>query len=127
MSGFIGILPFMEQQPMYDQIMAGGPANNPPPGSPTGWSGWAVWDNAPEGLRCPSDNYTGVPNPTNTYMFSVGDQIDNNRDRTDIRGVFAYSRGIGFHHITDGTSNTIAMSEHLRGNFAQGANQQAKH
>jgi len=126
----------MEQQPSYDQIMAGGPAGNPPPGGPEGWSsgpavatwssGYAAWNNAPEGLRCPSGNYTGTPNSTHNYMFSVGDQIDNNRDRTDIRGVFAYRRGINFSAILDGTSNTIAMSEHLRGAFGRGGNSQPK-
>ncbi len=122
LSGFIGILPFMEQQPMYDQIMAGDPSGTPAPGGPVGWASWTVWDQSPDGLRCPSDNYTGAPQVTNSYMFSVGDQIDNNRDRQDIRGVFAYRRGINFAAITDGTSNTIAMSEHLRGNFARGGN-----
>ena len=123
-SGYIGLLPFMEQQPMYDQIMAGDASN--PPGGPAGWSGWAVWNQAPEGLRCPSGNYSGTPDSTNNYMFSVGDQIDNNRDRSDLRGVFAYRRGIKFAQIVDGTSNTIAMSEHLRANFGLGSNSQPK-
>jgi prepilin-type N-terminal cleavage/methylation domain-containing protein len=55
LSGLVGLLPFIEQQPLYDAIKAGDPANGIPPGGPSAWSGWAVWDLAPTTLHCPSD------------------------------------------------------------------------
>lgn len=115
LSGFIPLLPFIEQQPMYQAIQAGDPANGVSPGGPAGWqSGWPVWNNSPDVLLCPSDNgYPDTRGPYNSYAFCVGDQIENIRDATDVRGLFPTTRCYGIHDITDGTSNTIAMSERI--------------
>jgi prepilin-type N-terminal cleavage/methylation domain-containing protein/prepilin-type processing-associated H-X9-DG protein len=119
-SGFISLLPFLEQQPMYDQIFAGD-ATTPPQG-PAGWSGWGPWDQAPACLLCPSDSpqpaYGGGTTRVNNYAFSVGDQVLNNvRDSTIVRGLFATNRCYTFAEVLDGLSNTIAMSERLKANF----------
>jgi prepilin-type N-terminal cleavage/methylation domain-containing protein/prepilin-type processing-associated H-X9-DG protein len=73
---------------------------------------------------CPSDaaspSGTGVKH-TN-YMFCSGDSIDLHTTNNASRGMFgrdtsgANARGFRFGEITDGTSNTIAMSERIRGN-----------
>lgn len=119
-SGFVALLPYFEQGAMYNQI-AGGDATTNPMG-PRGWSGWAVWDKTPGILHCPSDPYSGTRTDMVSYRFSCGDQIDNNRDRTDGRGAFNVVQGTKIGHITDGTSNTIAFSEHLKGDYGVGTN-----
>ncbi len=122
-SGFVALLPYIEQTAMATLIASGDATTAP--GGPRGWLGWpGVWDQVPSTLVCASDSYVGTRTDMSSYRFSVGDQIDNNRDRDDLRGVFPRRFGSKFAFITDGTSNTVAMSEHLRGDYAQGSNPQ---
>jgi len=118
LSGFIPLLPFLEQAPMYQRIQAGETAASAPPGGPPPWNVWAVWDTAPRNLSCPSD--PGATNPTtkdNNYAFCVGDSVANIRDATQLRGLFATNRCTRMADVTDGLSNTIMMSERLKANF----------
>jgi type II secretory pathway pseudopilin PulG len=126
-SAFIALLPYIEQSAMYNQIMAGDATH--PPGGPNPWTRWSAWNNAPATLKCPSDGYSGGHEDQSTnYMFSMGDTVTNNRDANTVRGLFADVQGVKMAAITDGTSNTIAMSEHLRAEFAAttGANLRVK-
>jgi prepilin-type N-terminal cleavage/methylation domain-containing protein len=119
-SGFIPLLPFIEQQGLYDTICQGAPALNYPPLGPPGWYGWAGWNVDIPTLICPSevrsvDLRPAPANPgQNNYAFSRGDTIYNNRDSAATRGVFSYSSGVRLSQIIDGASNTIAMSERVR-------------
>lgn len=118
-SGWMSLLPFFEQQAMWDAIKAGD-ATTAPEG-PRGWYGWGPWNRAPATILCPSDGATpalstDVTGLTN-YAFCVGDQVLANRDDTTVRGVFSYARCTRMADITDGTSNTILMSERLKANF----------
>jgi prepilin-type N-terminal cleavage/methylation domain-containing protein len=131
-SGWVSILPYMDQAPLYNQIETGGaPATSTcsgsvvgtpvSPGGPCGWCAWTPWDVTIPMLLCPSD-----PQPNTlrqqSYMMSVGDQMTclNSNNRAD-RGVFGgRHRCIRISDITDGTSNTVAMSEKLRINFGIG-------
>ena len=111
-SGFISLLPYLEQGAMYDRIMAGD-ASQPPQG-PAGWSGWGPWNVSPTGLHCPSDsgiNATGTDN--NSYAFCAGDQITSIRTDRSARGIFSYRDCTAIADIKDGTSNTAMMSERL--------------
>ena len=118
-SGFISLLPYMEQGAMWDQIKAGD-ATTPPEG-PAGWSGWGPWDTQISAVLCPSDGvtpfYSSRTNRLNNYAFCVGDQIDNIRDGTTLRGIFSYAQCTSIPDILDGTTNTIMMSERLKADF----------
>ncbi|MDX1925688.1 MAG: DUF1559 domain-containing protein [Pirellulaceae bacterium] len=114
-SPFLGILGFIEGNTMFNQITAGDAANAP--GGPRGDVGWGRWDSPPPAYRCPSD--AGYGNGTSvrriSYAVCGGDspgsaalQLNNH----DTRGVFAARmlwRRIS--DLTDGTSNTIGISE----------------
>jgi prepilin-type N-terminal cleavage/methylation domain-containing protein/prepilin-type processing-associated H-X9-DG protein len=118
-SGFIMLLPYIEQQAMYNQIEAGG--MGAPPLGPVGWSGWKIWRPQIPLLICPSDS-SRVPTTNqmgqNNYGFSYGDSIQKLRGTTTPtrwrRGMFGFRNGVTLNMVTDGTSNTIAMSERIR-------------
>lgn len=118
-SGFIPLLPFLEQAPMYQKIMAGDSSLGFPRGGPAPWKGWSAWDTSPSVLNCPSD--PGPPSPTtkqNSYAFSVGDQVRDLISSERVRGIFGANKCVRFADITDGLSNTIMMSERLKANFS---------
>ncbi|MEN6494372.1 MAG: DUF1559 domain-containing protein [Thermoguttaceae bacterium] len=119
LSGFIPLLPYLEQKPLHDRILAGDPANGICAGGPAAWAGWSVWATSPASLNCPSAGDPFGSNTTylNNYAFSNGDQVTNIRDDQYNRGVFRARRHTRMADITDGTSNTILMSERLKGNF----------
>ncbi|MHB8901741.1 MAG: DUF1559 domain-containing protein, partial [Thermoguttaceae bacterium] len=115
LSAFVPLLPYYEQGAMYDMIQAGGTAGNPAPGGPAAWGGWAVWNQAPGSLLCPSDYGPAVSPPRHhSYALCIGDQTNNLNDnnKANNRGIFG--RWTTFAEIRDGTSNTVLMSERLR-------------
>ena len=117
LSGFIALLPFVEQAPMYQQIQAGDATAAIAPGGPAAWGSWAVWNVSPGFMTCPSDGSTfAQPTRTqiNNYAFCVGDDAVNIRDNRIVRGAFPSTVGVRIAEMTDGTSNTIAFSERLR-------------
>lgn len=117
-SGFIGMLPYIEQSPLFNQISASGFGRVP-------WDGGFVPFRAEiPTFNCPSD--ASKPRNTNdigrtNYMFCRGDSAwDHNQwagnGGRGLRGMFtgqAISKG--FRDVTDGLSNSIAMSERTLG------------
>jgi prepilin-type N-terminal cleavage/methylation domain-containing protein len=106
LSGQISLLPYIEQQAMYDAI-----AQGPPPFGRRTWTDWGPWNVSPAMLRCPSDNFNGDRVDINNYRMSMGDSVVNLREAREIRGLFAKLSWYGFRDIVDGSSNTIAMAE----------------
>lgn len=129
------ILPYIEQGPLYagHQSLAR-PAGR---GLPTPWANlpvhflddaeraWArqFWQVTIPTFNCPSDTEIGnkdeSPAPM-SYKVSVGDDYHQNhfaptQSGRDNRGVFQRNRWLSMGAITDGTSNTVAMSERVRG------------
>ncbi|ADG66013.1 protein of unknown function DUF1559 [Planctopirus limnophila DSM 3776] len=133
-SGLVSLLPYIDQSPLYNRIEAGDLAGTSyggtavAPGGPHGWASWSTWNVSIPGFQCPSDAYA-TPVSTHNYMFSVGDTIQDpnntgtsNHDLQNVNGLFANRRCLGVRDITDGTSNTIAMSERCRANFGLATN-----
>jgi prepilin-type N-terminal cleavage/methylation domain-containing protein len=121
-SGMIDMLPYIEQTALHSQIFS--MQGTYEPGGPNPWDGAYVpyQTNIPT-FFCPSDrppttNANSVRH--NNYVFCSGDSIDLHVNNNASRGMFgrdhnAQPRGFGFAEVRDGLSNTIAMSERLRG------------
>ncbi len=133
LSGFVHLLPYMEQTAMFNIVQAGdstgvykyntnqgGPGV--PPGGPAAWTGWAPWNVSPSMLSCPSDGpvFNAPTNlRTNNYAMCIGDTNNNARDIGNPRGIFGYKTYNKLGAVTDGTSNTITFSERLKANFGR--------
>jgi prepilin-type N-terminal cleavage/methylation domain-containing protein len=118
-SGFVYLLPYIDQTPLYNQFGTIGFMGRP-------WDGntWPVFKSKIPAIWCPSDTYSlqELHNGHTNYMFSRGDSSwDNNQQWAGnggrgLRGFFPGGRGLcfNFRDIQDGMSNTIAMSERVQ-------------
>ena len=117
LSGFIPMLPYIEQATLYSKIQQGDPTAATPiaPGGPEGWNvGWAGWNVTIPALQCPSDKIITAGLGQHSYAFSMGDGPIRDNTSTSVRGLFGYQRCTRIADILDGTSNTAAMSEHCK-------------
>jgi prepilin-type N-terminal cleavage/methylation domain-containing protein/prepilin-type processing-associated H-X9-DG protein len=116
-TGWVGMLPYLDQAPLYNRIQTGDPTAATPiaPGGPRGDQNWAVWNLSPVVYRCPSD--PGVSISSNgsghSYVFCAGDTILNINSLANSRGVFGQTMFRKISDIIDGASNTIGISEIL--------------
>ena len=124
-SGLVMILPYLEQSALHEKMqnsLVNGHASSsfaselmfcPLPGS-NGPSGQLIqpWLDKLSLFRCPSDPKTESEEEMGycNYVFSVGDTIVDNANQAT-RGIFESGRFRRLSEITDGLSNTIAMSE----------------
>ena len=127
-SAFVSLMPFYDQGPLFNAIEAGGgnitvsgtTLGPVAPGGPRAWVGWSVWNVVVPMLNCPSDIQSRDMKRKTNYMFCVGDQINWHLNTVNPRGIFGFRKSTRIAEITDGTSNTIAMSERLRNPNGEG-------
>jgi len=127
-SGIVSLLPYLDQAPLFNTIStAPMPWQDP-------WSG-GIWNAILPALHCPSSKictpYELSPNVgPNSYRFCMGDTIANTvsaggSTRFSTRGLFATFSNSSMRDVTDGTSNTISMSERdLGGRNNDGTNRE---
>jgi prepilin-type N-terminal cleavage/methylation domain-containing protein/prepilin-type processing-associated H-X9-DG protein len=125
------ILPYFEQQPLYDAYNA--QARPSGPGLPDPWrtgaqgvipAAWVnqYWRVDIPAFRCPSDkaptNRGESPSLIN-YKGSLGDDYHQNHfqpsDNRDNRGIFQVNRWLPMAEINDGTTNTVMIGEMVAG------------
>jgi prepilin-type processing-associated H-X9-DG protein len=140
-TGFVALLPFIEQQPLFNQYsylaLANGsnPYGQPPGPDPTGNPNRIVGSKPLKVYTCPSDNNPAkIENTTNAagdfyergasgqfpgvarsnYLFSTGYYTDYDRDYS-VTATWARgafgNNGAAAMNMRDGTSNTIAIGE----------------
>ncbi len=123
-SGLVMILPFMEQSALHEKMLSSIVNEHASSGlssamffCPLPNSGGAngpiqPWLDKLSLFRCPSDPKSELEGEMgySNYVFSVGDTIVDNANQAT-RGVFESGRFRRLSEITDGLSNTIAMSE----------------
>lgn len=119
MSAAVSLLPYYDQAPLYNSIMGLIPNQSP-------WSDISQWNTVVPGLNCPTDSVGAPPAGTrrglNNYVFCGGDSGvsggDPGNSSTPVtvpsRGLFGMGLCYGIRDCTDGTSNTVAMSERVR-------------
>lgn len=120
MSWMIYLLPYMEQQPLYNQLS--------PYFSTTNSADFPsdLMNSRIPGLVCPSDGNSpqdglshggGSPPPDNNdgfignYLGSAGTAIIDTTNSTNLNGVFYYRSKVNLASVTDGLSNTMFFSE----------------
>ncbi len=140
LSYLVGLLPYVEEQPIWEQIsnpLAEPDGDRWPAFGPRPWQGnYPAWSTEIRTYRCPSDPGTGVPALGRTnYAACSGDgfyesehgvtvwntaanrwqyQTDSlalQRARCGLRGAFVTRKSTDFKDIVDGLSNTIAAGE----------------
>lgn len=130
LSGFVSLLPYLEQNALYVKIVNGhGNPATPPWGPTPDPAAKPVWDHYAvqvTQLLCTADeagrrNQPGQYGRSN-YVFCLGDSISNNDwvvpdpvtgdgNFKPPRGMFGWHTGTRIADVKDGISNTVAMSE----------------
>jgi prepilin-type N-terminal cleavage/methylation domain-containing protein len=119
-SGLICLLPYMELDSTFNEIMGNlkmGTTNGPAPtGSTHVWNEtFPAYSRRIPAFLCPSaiqpTDISGVA--LTNYLFNIGDSYTNLESLSagGIRGVFGYASSMNMRDILDGTSNTVLMAE----------------
>ena len=88
---------------------------------------YTVRNNRLSTFLCPSDGFNTVFSTSGNYAASVGPQVHDDAGTAGIGvGMFAKQQAYGVRHCTDGTSNTLAISEMRTGDNSTGSNNGAE-
>ena len=111
LSGVVALLPFLERDDLWNRISEPLVAEDfeYPAMGPAPWvSEYPPWQQSLPELRCP----TNAQQPSSTsFAFSVGDQAYQLHAPEAPRGAFACGVWRSLRDISDGTSNTVGMTE----------------
>jgi len=124
-SGFVILLPYIDQAPLYNQISSPLIANGitfPPMGPHTWTEQYPPWRQELAVLNCPSEaggniDWGAQQWGSSTYAFSMGDTMDWNNTGSQEwlggapRGAFYEYSSLSLTDLRDGSSNTVLMGE----------------
>jgi prepilin-type N-terminal cleavage/methylation domain-containing protein len=132
LSGLVGLMPYLEQEQLFDQIASSNYGPMP-------YMSTVYWDTQVKGLLCPSGEAIGGRRGNSNYKFCMGTTFWRNNDiwGDPLNGMFGIthtrgnkamgawfrediamlSRTYSFEDVKDGLSNTIAMSERRIGSY----------
>lgn len=104
-SGFVGLLPYIEQSATANEVRLNGNTVTP-------WDDFQPWTITFNALLCPSSpqHVSNDVIADANYTFCAGDSFDT--ETLEPRGIFGLVKHTSMADITDGTSNTLALSEH---------------
>ncbi|MFG0253646.1 MAG: DUF1559 domain-containing protein, partial [Rhodopirellula sp. JB053] len=138
LSFLVSIMPFIEQQALWEEISNPQVSNDfaamGPSPQRNRYGGYKAWNTNIPTLRCPSDPGNGLPSQGRTnYAACLGDSIDMQmyghvcwdgslgnsgpcpkyylRTRASFRGAFGQHQDYKFRDILDGLANTIVAGE----------------
>lgn len=115
--GQVGLLPYLEQGPLYEVISNPWTAGSPPCqafGPPRDFLYYTPWTMNIAAFRCPSApdglSYGSAQGRLN-YAINLGDMIANTHANPNNRGMFGRRSNFKFRDVTDGTSNTLLIAD----------------
>ncbi len=113
LSGFVSLLPYIEQQELFNQVTRGSTFGGTNYSAlPAPWdSEYPPWHRSVDLFLCPSSESGDSKFGQTNYAFCIGDVARGIHESHQVRGAFAPGIHVGFEDVVDGSSQTIAMAE----------------